>query len=84
MVADAARLAKEDADHVARVEARNELEAQLNQAQDYVNSNIMGSPRLEEVIKGLRAWLDVAPVTTPLMSIRAKQGELEKAISAGR
>jgi hypothetical protein len=81
MVADAERLAKEDADHVARVEARNEFESQLNQASEYAASqSIMGMPRLEEAIKGLRAWLDLAPPTTPVSILRGKQIELEKAI----
>ena len=81
MVADAERLAKEDADHVARVEARNEFESQLNQASEYAASTLAGNPRLEEVIKGLRAWLDLAPASTPITVLRGKMLELEKAIT---
>jgi hypothetical protein len=81
MVADAERLAKEDADHVARVEARNEFESQLNQATEYASSTLMGNPRLEEIIKGLRAWLDLAPASTPVTVLRGKMLELEKAIT---
>ena len=83
MVADAARLAKEDAEHVARVEARNEFESQLNQAAEYAASavTLAGNPRLDAAISGLRAWLDVAPANTSIATIRGKQLELERALS---
>ena len=64
-----------------RVEARNEFESQLNQASEYAASTLMGNPRLEEIIKGLRAWLDLAPASTPVTVLRGKMLELEKAIT---
>lgn len=88
MVADAERLAKEDAAHVERVEARNEFEAALFAAKDYAASATAGGVTLKkavaakvaelaELVRVQEAWLDLAPATTPAAAFRAKQAELE-------
>lgn len=87
MVADAERLAKEDAAHVERIEARNEFEAALFAAKDYAaaagtatKAAAAAKTKLSELVRVQEAWLDVAPATTPAASFRAKQAELEAAL----
>ncbi len=80
MVADAERLAREDAAHVERIESRNELEAAVYAAKDFAATS--GKAALAEVVRVVEAWLDVAPATTPAAAFKAKLAEVEAALAS--
>jgi heat shock 70kDa protein 1/2/6/8 len=91
MVAEAERLAKDDAERLARTEAKNELEAALYQASE-VAASVMASAitakakdkanKLDEVVKALKAWVDIAPEDTPIGAFNDKMRELQLAVSS--
>ncbi len=90
MVAEAERLAKDDAERLARTEAKNELEAALYQASEVAASALASAlsakakdkaTRLEEVVRALKAWVEIAPENTPVSTFNDKMRELQLAVA---
>lgn len=88
MVAEAEKMAKDDAARLALIEARNELEAALYQVKSQVNTpppnaSLAWAPNaaLSAEVERIQAWVDAASEGTPLSAFKAKMAELQAAVS---
>jgi len=79
MVRDGERLAREDAERVAQVEARNELEAELFRATELATAtnNIL----FNSTVVTIRGWLEEAAPNTAVTAYKAKLFELQTAMA---